>query len=1446
MSIFEVKILEPSGIILEIETIAGDSSSNLEISQNNTNLIEIVEDITLLPSVFNTLIDAKIASFISAGSGTIVNSSPSGMIISSPINAGSGIILTLESGIYNISANQIFNTEDIEDFVANFLTGNSGVILYYDDNNSSLIIGTSGLQPSGDYSIVGHSHVSSDITDFNTSVSGVLPSVSGSGYAVTSFDNNVYTISVTGVQPSGDYSVVGHNHTSSDITDFNIAVSGLIPASNFTSLSGISGITVTTSGTDYTISLTDPSVELLDITDLSSDARTFLLSPSSSNLQTLITNETGSGLLVFNTSPALSGTPTVPTAPSGTNNTQIANTAFVRTEISNLVNSAPSTLDTLNELATALNNDANFANTIASGLAQKANLSGANFSGTVTAPSGDFGILSQSGVLVSVSGHTHSSSDIVDFNSSVSGLLPITSLAGNSGIIVSNTGTAYNISSSGLAFLSGANFTSLSVTGIPVSISGHQHSYTDIINFASGIEAEVSTLLDAGSYINLIYDNLNDSLTISATGLQPAGNYSVVGHTHISSDITDFSSSVSGLLPSVSGNGYIVSSFNNNIYSISATGLQPSGNYSVSEHVHGFVTSSGQLNDGANTTATNRLAMTNATGQLVAATIANGLSVVNNLPNTISVLYGSAQNTSCQGNDARLSDAREWSASTIEQAEAEAGTATTRRAFTAQRVFQAIAAWWNASSAKTKLDGIASGATANATDAQLRDRSTHTGTQLTSTISDFNSSVSGLLPVKNISAGSGIGVSSTSGDFIVSVTGTFGLTSEEVDDRVSNLLVNGSYISLNYDDNANTLTISATGLQPSGNYSVVGHTHTSNDISDFDNSVSGLLPVKDVVGSGYISVSSSSGIYTIIATGLQPSGNYSIVGHTHTSSNITDFSSSVSGLLPSISGIDYIVSSFSNNTYNISVTGLQPSGNYSIVGHTHIISEVSGLQNALDSKQPSGVYASGIHTHLYSDITDFNSGVSGLLPSISGSGYVNSSFVNNIYTISVNGLQPSGNYSLVGHNHNASDITDFNSSVSGLLPVKDILSGIGISVSSTSGVYTINSTGSGVLADQASALVTTVFNNTGSPIPKMSAVYINGGQGDLPTVSLAIATSDMTSAGTYGLTYEAISNMQSGKVIVFGALTGLDTDQFNPTAPHGNINGTVLYLSPYVSGALTVSKPSAPNHIVAIGTVVRTHQNEGVIEVRVQNGFELEELHNVAISGVTNGQFLQYNSGSGLWVPSSSGNFTSLSVNSTGVSLNGHSHTSSNITDFNSSVSGLLPVTNIVGGANIDVVPSGSTYTISVSGSLGLTTEEVDDRVSSLLIAGTGISLNYNDNFNTLTINTSGLQPSGNYSVVGHNHNISDITDFPPLLEGYNSFETVSKNLKAYPVTFNYTSGVLTSLVYILPSGTITKTLNYTSGTLTSILLSGTVPSGIALTKNLVYTSGIITSINYS
>jgi hypothetical protein len=82
-------------------------------------------------------------------------------------------------------------------------------------------------------------------------------------------------------------------------------------------------------------------------------------------------------------SPALTGTPTAPTAAANTNTTQIATTAYVQTEINDLIASAPGALDTLNELATALGNDASFSTTVTNNLAGKLSLTGGTMSGAI-------------------------------------------------------------------------------------------------------------------------------------------------------------------------------------------------------------------------------------------------------------------------------------------------------------------------------------------------------------------------------------------------------------------------------------------------------------------------------------------------------------------------------------------------------------------------------------------------------------------------------------------------------------------------------------------------------------------------------------------------------------------------------------------------------------------------------------------------------------------------------------------------------------------------------------------------------------------------------------------------------------------------------------------------------------------------------------------------------
>lgn len=139
--------------------------------------------------------------------------------------------------------------------------------------------------------------------------------------------------------------------------------------------------------------------------------------------------------------------------------------------------------------------------------------------------------------------------------------------------------------------------------------------------------------------------------------------------------------------------------------------------------------------------------------------------------------------------DPRLSDPREWTAATVTQAEAVAGTGTTRLAWTVQRVWQAVAAWWAASAMKTKLDSIAPGATANSTDAQLRDRSTHTGTQAANTISNFASATRGVT-LDGINTNTG---AISAADTVLSAFGKV-LTSESFESIVShNIVINGSF-----------------------------------------------------------------------------------------------------------------------------------------------------------------------------------------------------------------------------------------------------------------------------------------------------------------------------------------------------------------------------------------------------------------------------------------------------------------------------------------------------------------------------------------------------------------------------------------------------------------------------------------------------------------------------
>lgn len=147
--------------------------------------------------------------------------------------------------------------------------------------------------------------------------------------------------------------------------------------------------------------------------------------------------------------------------------------------------------------------------------------------------------------------------------------------------------------------------------------------------------------------------------------------------------------------------------------------------------------------------------------------------------------------------------------------------------------------------------------------------------------------------------------------------------------------------------------------------------------------------------------------------------------------------------------------------------------------------------------------------------------------------------------------------------------------------------------------------------------VVRVVNKTGSNLTEAGyqAVYISGAQGQRLKVDLALANSDITSGGTLGIVTENIAVNQEGFVTTNGLVRGINTTGSLQGETWND--GDMLYLSPTTAGIITNIKPTAPNHTVIIGVCVYAHINQGSIFVKVDNGYELEELHNVTDTNYT-------------------------------------------------------------------------------------------------------------------------------------------------------------------------------------------------------------------------------------
>ncbi|CAB4148622.1 hypothetical protein UFOVP533_14 [uncultured Caudovirales phage] len=166
--------------------------------------------------------------------------------------------------------------------------------------------------------------------------------------------------------------------------------------------------------------------------------------------------------------------------------------------------------------------------------------------------------------------------------------------------------------------------------------------------------------------------------------------------------------------------------------------------------------------------------------------------------------------------------------------------------------------------------------------------------------------------------------------------------------------------------------------------------------------------------------------------------------------------------------------------------------------------------------------------------------------------------------------------------------------------------------------------------DLVARVVNKVTPNTTLTKAAYQAVRVSGAQGQRLAVELAQANNDNNSADTIGIVCETIATNQEGFIQTVGQLENINTT--GSLQGETWTDGDVLYLSPTTAGRLTNIKPTgATGHIVVIGYVEYAHANNGKIYVKIMNGWELDELHNVSITTPANNDILQYQSSTSLW-----------------------------------------------------------------------------------------------------------------------------------------------------------------------------------------------------------------------
>lgn len=261
------------------------------------------------------------------------------------------------------------------------------------------------------------------------------------------------------------------------------------------------------------------------------------------------------------------------------------------------------------------------------------------------------------------------------------------------------------------------------------------------------------------------------------------------------------------------------------------------------------------------------------------------------------------------------------------------------------------------------------------------------------------------------------------------------------------------------------------------------------------------------------------------------------------------------------------------------------------------------------------------------------------------------------------------------------------------------------------------------------------YNDTAATIPKGKVVQVTGASGQRLTIDLAQADSDLNSLTVLGVTLETVSINSSGFVATDGIINNVDTQAFT--------DGQIVYLSPVSAGELTAIKPVAPQHLVQIGYVVKGGSvGGGSIYAKVQNGYELGELHDVKTSvstSIANNEVLAWNTSAGVWTNSTVLIDTQASVSVLQLQVNAVSAATSvnaaRIAAVSASVSALQVQLNAVSVAtsvnaaaitSINNVVSALEIRVSAASATGTTNSAAITSINAVLVSILAILNNTN------------------------------------------------------------------------------------------------------------------------